>query len=96
MKTAYAIMANCNFESRDDACGKAIHAARKALESGLTDDAALTEAMDRLEETLGDFADESDVESVNKCRGAERAVEDAWTDEVQTSVEEARTARYVD
>ena len=55
--TDYPIVANCNFESRDDQDGKDIHEARKAIDAGLTDDVNLVEAMEELEEALTEHAD---------------------------------------
>lgn len=74
----YPIISNCNFESRDDARGKAIHAARLALEAGLSADSDLLDAMDSLEDTLAEHAESSDVDSVDACRAAEREVERAY------------------
>lgn len=77
-KPMYPITANCNFESRDDAEGKAIHAARKAVEAGRIKDANLIEAMDALEETLTDHADSGSRESVELCAKAEARVVAAY------------------
>jgi len=96
--TSYPITANCNFESRDDACGVAIHAAREAVESGLTDDTSLIESLDDLETVLMECADKDDVASRERCRGAECAVHACWTEETQEAVYLASQApnRYVD
>lgn len=83
----FPIIANCNFESRDDARGKAIHAARKAAEAGLTDDAALLDALQSLEETLGEYAEKGDRQSIQECRAAESQVLRCWTDWVQAEIE---------
>lgn len=77
--TTYPIIANCNFESRDDAEGKAIHAARKAVETGRCRDAALIEALDDLESVLTDHADGGSERAVRICNEAERVVVTAWT-----------------
>ena len=55
MAASYPIIANCNYESADDTT---IHQIRLAVESGLTNDADLVEAMDHLEETLSEHADD--------------------------------------
>lgn len=94
MATTYGIIANCNFENRDDAAGKAIHAARKAVESRLTTDAELVAALDSLEETLAEHAESGDVNSVEACREAEAAVVAAYTLEVRAEIESTREARY--
>lgn len=94
MNATYPIIANCNFESRDDETGRAIHEIRKAIEAGLVDDESLAYAMDGLESTLEDHADSGSDRSVALCREAESDVLRAWTSEVQASVEEARLVRY--
>jgi hypothetical protein len=94
--TTYLMIPNCNFESRDDDTGRAIHQARQAVESGLTDDASLVAALDALEETLRNHADDGCMDAVEACRDAEQAVAAAWTPATQDAVEEARVARYVD
>lgn len=78
MKTAYPITANCNFESRDDAEGKAIHAARKTVDSGRCDCSAVIEALEDLEGVLTDHADSGSEESVRLCGDAEQAVASAY------------------
>lgn len=75
---SYPIINNCNFESRDDAAARAIHAARKAVESGRCDNSAVMESLDHLESVLTDHADDGGVESVQICRRAEAAVVAAW------------------
>ena len=94
--TTYPIIANCNFESRDDDDGKAIHAARLAVEARLVDDADLIGALDELESILEECGDKADVQSGDIMDSAERDVVDAWTKEVQASVEADRQSRYVD
>ena len=93
--TSYPIIANCNFETRDDAEGKAIHEARKAVESGLTDDADLLSALDALEAVLTEHADNGSVSSVALCDDAEQAVVAAWTADVQAACDRTRSERYV-
>lgn len=92
---SYPIIANCNFESRDDDEGRAIHEARKAAESGLTEDADLIEALESLEETLAEHAESGSEVSVKACEAAEAAVVAAWTDEVQAAADRVRESRYV-
>jgi hypothetical protein len=94
MKKTYPIIANCNFETRDDERGRAIHAARKAAEAGLTTDADLLAALDALEETLTEHAESQYADGMEACRVAERGVESAWTPAVQHAAEEARQDRY--
>lgn len=96
MATNYPIVANCNFESRDDERGRTVHAARKAVEAGLTDDADLIAALDGLEDTLAEYAETDNTIATEACRGAERAVADAWTAGVREAVEAARIARFID
>lgn len=78
-KMSFPIIANCNFESRDDE-GKAIHKARKAMESGTCDWPTLFDALEDLEDTLYEHADSGDEKSVKLCASAERAVVAAWHD----------------
>jgi hypothetical protein len=89
MKT-YAIIANCNFESRDDQQGQAIHAARKAIEAGLTHDAALIFSMDELEETLSEYAESDSANATACCRRAEANVARCYTDAVRDEIDAAR------
>ena len=77
-KPMYPITANCNFESRGDAAGQAIHNACKAVESGRVTSADLIEAMEFLEETLTDHADSGSTVSVELCAKAEAAVVAAY------------------
>ena len=93
---SYPILANCNFADRDDEVGVAIQAAADAVRRGWTTDGGLIDALDRLEAVLEQYADEVDVESIRRCEDAERAVADAWTDEVQGAAEAVRQSRYVD
>jgi hypothetical protein len=85
-KRSYPITGNCNFESRDDAIGRAIYAARKAVESGHVNDADLIVSLDNLEDTLSEYAERGDKKAVRACREAESAVSDAWA--AAKSVEE--------
>lgn len=78
MSKSYPITRNCNFESRDDAEGKAIHAARKAVESGRCDWPCVIDAMDDLEDVLIQHADSGSEQSVRLCTEAERPVVDAF------------------
>jgi hypothetical protein len=96
MTNSYPILANCNFADRDDEVGVAIQAAADAVRRGWTTDGGLIDALDRLEAVLEQYADEVDVESIRRCENAERAVADAWTDEVQGAAEAVRQSRYVD
>lgn len=89
MKT-YPIIRNCNFES-DDAISLAVSAAR----GGMTKDPTLINALDALESTLIELADNGDVESVDTCRSAESVVRSAYAD-VAAEIDEARQARYID
>lgn len=89
----YPIIANCNFESRDDTT---IHDIRLAIESGLTRDSNLIETMDTLESTLTEHAETNSVGAVEACDAAESNVLAAWTTAVQEDVEDARQERYVD
>lgn len=91
--TTYPIIANCNYESAEDTT---INTIRKAIESGLTDDADLLAAMQCLETTLAECAEQSDELSVRACREAEETVIEAWTDEVRDAVEATRISRYRD
>lgn len=93
MATDYPIIANCNYESADD---DTIHRIRIAVDKGLTDDEALVEALDDLEETLEEHAESADMLSTQACERAEAAVLAAWTDEVRAAVEAAQRARYRD
>lgn len=94
MMHKYPIMANCNFESRDDDQGKAVHAARVAVEAGFTSHGVLVDALDALETTLAEYADQGDPVSVDICEAAEMAVVNAWTEEVQSDIADARQAEY--
>lgn len=92
----YPIMQNCNFESRNDATGQAVHAARQAAEADLTDDTALIEALESLEDVLEELADKTDTLSMRACDDAENVVAAAWTENVREAAESARELRYVD
>lgn len=74
----YRIIRNCNFESRDDEIGQAIHAARKAVEAQRTDDAELIDALDMLEETLAEHAESQHEAGMTACREAESQVSIEW------------------
>lgn len=91
--SAYPIIANCNYESADDTT---IHEIRKALDSDLTDNADLIAAMDALEETLSQYAEDDGQIAVTACRDAETAVLAAWTPEVADEVRANRIANYRD
>jgi ClpP class serine protease len=90
--TTYPIIANCNFSSRDDEQGKAIHAARQAVEAGLTDDAGLIDALGDLEDTLAEYAESDSVTAVQDCRYHEAAVLTAWN-VVREQIEAERNVR---
>ena len=78
--SSYPIISNCNFESRDDEQGIAVHKARLAAECGKVDDELeLLVRLDDLESILHHHADKDDAESVTKCRDAEEDVYSAWT-----------------
>lgn len=94
MTTDYPIVANCNFSSGDDN-DRAIHAARLALDGGLTDDDSLIDAMEALEAVLSCYAERQDAPAVERCTKAEAEVLAAWLD-VRADVERARIARYRD
>lgn len=96
MPKSFPIIANCNFESRDDEQGKAIYKAWKAAEAGLTDNEALFDALDELDTVLAEHADSDNVLSIEACREAEEAVVKAWTEEIQEEVESARQSRCRD
>jgi hypothetical protein len=72
----HPIIDNCNFESRDDETGKAVHAASRfaRLHRKIAADSGLIAALDDLEETLGLCADRDDVESAQRCASAEADV----------------------
>lgn len=76
----HPIIDNCNFESRDDETGKAVHAANKFAQTNkkIAADSGLVEALDDLEETLGRYADRDDAESVQRCDSAEAGVAAAY------------------
>ena len=76
----YPIIDNCNFESRDDETGKAVHAANKFARrnKNIAAESGLTEALDDLEETLGRYADRDDAESAQRCASAETDVAAAY------------------
>lgn len=78
MTASYPIIRNCNFESRDDAEGKAIHAARKAVESGQCDWPSVIDAMEDLESVLLEHAESGSEKSMRLCNEAEQAVVDTW------------------
>lgn len=93
----YGIIANCNYsDDNGNADNLAISCAAKAVECGWTDDADLVAALDTLEETLAEYADNPHIHAVNACRAAERAVLKAWTDDVQAEIEAVKTACYRD
>jgi len=75
-----AIIDNCNFESRDDETGKAVHAANRfaRLHRKIAADSGLIAALDDLEETLGLYADRDDAESAQRCASAETDVAAAY------------------
>ncbi len=72
---SYPITSNCNFESRDDARGRAVHAARKAVESGRITEDTLADALDRLEDVLSEYADSEYAHARELCRQAEADVQ---------------------
>lgn len=74
----FPIIANYNFESRDDQRGKDVHAARLAVERNAMTDADLIAALESLESTLEESADKDDMESVRNCRAAELEVAAAF------------------
>lgn len=92
----YTTIRNCNFAPREDVVGQTIHAARKAVEAGLTTDADLIDAMDELESTLTEYADSGSAIAVEACRDAESAVIIAYTQDVRDEIDAAREASYVD
>ncbi len=87
MRNNYPIVANCNFESRDDATGKAVHCAREAIDATLTFDCDLIDAMQDLEKTLDEYGDKFDVVSQEYCEEAEQGVASVWIDRVAGEVE---------
>lgn len=93
--SSWPIVRNCNFESRDDDDGRAIHAARKALDAGLVhDNEALAEAMDELESVLEEHAESESCLSVEACERAEAKVVAAWTDEIQAAARAEQRRRW--
>jgi hypothetical protein len=76
----HPIIDNCNFESRDDEIGKAVHAANRfaRLHRKIAADSGLIAALDDLEGTLGLYADRDDVESAQRCASTETAVAAAY------------------
>jgi hypothetical protein len=94
MATDYPIVANCNYESADDSDALLIHEVRKAIDAGKTDDQALLEAMESLEATLEKYADRGDQVAIEACLRAERAIREAWTDEIAGAVESETRRRY--
>ena len=74
----FPIVSNCNFASRDDSTGRAIHRARKAVEAGRVTDERLIEALENLEDVLTEHADSQYAEQMELCRAAEREVGAAW------------------
>lgn len=92
MAATYPIIANCNFESRDDDTGRWVYAAAKAAKQGLVSD-DLLDALDALEETLTEYADDSHVAACTACRAAEERVADLYVEE-SDSIEAKRIARY--
>ena len=76
----HPIIDNCNFESRDDETGKAVHSANKfaRVNRKISADSGLTAALDDLEDTLGLYADRDDAESAQRCASAETAVAAAY------------------
>lgn len=88
---SYPIISNCNFSDREPGeRGWEVNKARKAIEAGLTRNEELLDAMDALEETLGEYAEDESEHAIRACRDAEDAVSAAWTDEVQEEVDAAR------
>ncbi len=77
---SYPITENCNFEARDDAVGKAVHAAVQfaARRPSAAAASGLTAALDELEETLAKWADVPTTTATYICSVAERAVADEW------------------
>ena len=73
MATTYGIIGNCNFESRADATGRAVHAAVRAVEHGRCNDGDLVSALDSLEATLEEHATSDYTASREACREAEQA-----------------------
>lgn len=86
---AYPITANCNFDT-DAYPRRSVHDARKAVEAGLTRNAALVAALDNLEEVLSKYADDHHMLAIEACREAEDEVINAWTEEIQAEVHVAR------
>ena len=76
----HPIVDNCNFESRDDETGKAVHAANKfaRIYKNIAAESGLAAALDELEETLGRYADRYDAESAQRCASAEQGVAAAY------------------
>lgn len=93
MKHSYPIISNCNFESRDDDTGRAIHAAAEAARAGLIDDQDMIEALDALEEMLEEHAESQHVVGMEACNAAEHVAADRWA-EIADDVWAAREARY--
>ncbi len=77
---SYPITENCNFESRDDAVGKAVHAAVRfaELRPSAAANSGLATALEELEETLAEWADVPTTRAADICSAAERAVADEW------------------
>lgn len=82
-KHCYGIIANCNFDAKDE-----ITLARKAVEQGKLTDADLIEALDSLEETLEEYADNGYAHAVEACRKAEAAVRTAYAAAVANATDD--------
>lgn len=88
--TVHGTIHNCNYGSAD-----AVLLAAKAVEDGLTDDAALCESLDTLDGTLADYAADDSDHATSLCQEAEDSVRSAW-EAIRDEVEARRRSRYRD
>lgn len=75
-KSRFPTIRNCNFSSREDDRGRHVREALTAADRGC-EDCDLIGALDDLEATLADHAEDGSEESMRLCREAEEAVEAA-------------------
>ena len=78
----YPLIANSNYESRDDATGLAVHEAHKAATRQYLwcDDADLIEALDSLESWIEENCESDDADTLRQGRDLDRKVARIWSE----------------
>lgn len=77
----YQLIANSNYESRDDEVGIAVHEAHQAVtrQHRWCDDAELIDALDSLESWIEDNCESDDADTLRRGRELEREVARIWS-----------------